>query len=64
MATFSKKCEEKIAELENRLQEIDEEMSDPEIGTQMLKLQDLAKEQSTLNEQLEDLYAQWEVLAE
>lgn len=59
-----KKCEEKIAELENRLQEIDEEMSDPEIGTQMLKLQDLAKEQSSLNEQLEELYAQWEILAE
>ena len=59
-----KKCEEKIAELENRLQEIDEEMSDPEIGTQVFKLQDLAKEQSSLNEQLEELYAQWEILAE
>ena len=59
-----KKCEEKIAALESRLQEIDEEMADPEIGTQVLKLQDLAKEQSALNEQLEDLYAQWEVLAE
>jgi ATP-binding cassette subfamily F protein 3 len=59
-----KKCEEKIAELENRLQEIDEEMSDPEIGTQVFKLQDLAKEQSLLNEQLEELYAQWEILAE
>ena len=59
-----KKCEEKIAELENRLQEINEEMSDPEIGTQVFKLQDLAKEQSLLNEQLEELYAQWEILAE
>ena len=59
-----KKCEDKIAELEGRLQEIDDEMADPEIGTQVLKLQDLAKEQSALNEQLEILYAQWELLAE
>ena len=61
---YLKKCEEKIAALESRLQEIDEEMADPEIGTQVLKLQDLAKEQSALNEQLEELYAQWEILAE
>ncbi|MBE5893782.1 MAG: ABC-F family ATP-binding cassette domain-containing protein [Lachnospiraceae bacterium] len=59
-----KKCEDKIAELENRLQEIDEEMADPEIGTQVLRLQDLAKEQALLNQQLEELYAQWELLAE
>ncbi len=59
-----KKCEEKIASLEARMQEIDEEMSDPAIGTQVLKLQDLAKEQAAINEQLEKLYEEWEVLAE
>jgi len=59
-----KKCEEKIAALENRLAEIDEEMSDPAIGTQVLKLQDLSKEQTAINEQLEQLYEEWEVLAE
>ena len=59
-----KKCEEKIATIEARLGEIDEEMSDPEIGTQVLKLQDLSKEQISLNEQLEKLYEEWEILAE
>ena len=59
-----KKCEEKIAVIEGRLAEIDEEMSDPAIGTQVLKLQDLSKEQAALNEQLEKLYEEWEVLAE
>lgn len=59
-----KKCEEKIAVLEDRLAEIDAEMSDPAIGTQVLRLQELSKEQITLKEQLEQLYAKWEVLAE
>lgn len=59
-----KKCEEKIAALENRIAEIDEEMSDPAIGTQVLKLQDLAKEQATLKEQLDSLYEEWELLAQ
>ncbi|MBQ2803485.1 MAG: ABC-F family ATP-binding cassette domain-containing protein, partial [Lachnospiraceae bacterium] len=59
-----KKCEEKIASLEDRLSKIDAEMSDPAIGTQMLRLQDLSKEQTSINEQLEKLYEEWELLAE
>lgn len=59
-----RKCEEKIAALENRIAEIDEEMSDPAIGTQVLKLQDLSKEQATLKEQLDSLYEEWELLAQ
>lgn len=59
-----KKCEEKIAELEVRISEIDTEMSDPAIGTQVAKLQELSKEQTTCQEQLEKLYEQWEELAE
>ena len=59
-----KKCEEKIAELEARISEIDTEMSDPAIGTQVAKLQELSKEQTTCQEQLEKLYEQWEELAE
>lgn len=59
-----KKCEEKIAELETRISEIDTEMSDPAIGTQVAKLQELTKEQTTCQEQLEKLYEQWEELAE
>lgn len=59
-----KKCEEKIAELESRISEIDTEMSDPAIGTQVAKLQELTKEQTACQEQLEKLYEQWEELAE
>lgn len=59
-----KKCEEKIAELEDRISEIDTEMSDPAIGTQVAKLQELSKEQTSCQEQLEKLYEQWEELAE
>ena len=59
-----KKCEEKIAELEARNSEIDTEMSDPAIGTQVAKLQELSKEQAACQEQLEKLYEQWEELAE
>lgn len=59
-----KKCEEKIAELEARISEIDTEMSDPAIGTQVAKLQELSKEKTSCQEQLEKLYEQWEELAE
>ncbi len=59
-----KKCEEKIAQLEERLSAIDTEMSDPANGTQVLKLQELAKEQDEINSQLEKLYEEWEILAE
>ena len=59
-----KKCEEQIARLEARGSEIDTEMSDPAIGTQVAKLQELTKEQTACQEQLEKLYEQWEELAE
>lgn len=59
-----KKCEEQIARLEARVSEIDTEMSDPTIGTQVAKLQELSKEQAACQEQLEKLYEQWEELAE
>ncbi len=59
-----KKCEEKIAALEARLAEIDEEMSDPEVGTQILRLQDLSSEQDKINAELEKLYEEWETLAQ
>ncbi len=59
-----KKCEDKIAGLEERLSAIDAEMSDPANGTQILKLQELSKEQHEINSQLEKLYEEWEQLAE
>lgn len=59
-----KKCEEQIARLEARVSEIDTEMSNPAIGTQVAKLQELSKEQAACQEQLEKLYEHWEELAE
>ena len=59
-----KRCEEQIARLEARVSEIDTEMSDPAIGTQVAKLQELSKEQAACQKQLEKLYEQWEELAE
>ena len=59
-----KKCEARIAELEDLIAKIDEEMSDPVIGTQMLKLQDLTKQQEALKAELEQKYEEWETLAE
>lgn len=59
-----KKCEEQIASLEKCLSQIDVEMSDPSVGTQLAKLQELAREQEELHSQLETLYEKWEELAE
>ena len=59
-----KKCEEKIVVKDAGTTEIDTEMSDPAIGTQVAKLQELTKEQTACQEQLEKLYEQWEELAE
>lgn len=59
-----KKCEERIATLEARLEAIDTEMSDPEVATKVFRLQELAKEQESINTELEGLYEQWETLAE
>ncbi len=58
-----KKCEDKIAALEQRSEEIDQEMSDPAIGTQVAKLQKLSAEQAEIRSQLEKLYEDWELLA-
>ena len=59
-----KKCEDKIASLELRCEEIDKEMSDPAIGTQAAKLQELSGEQAEIRSQLEKLYEEWEILAQ
>lgn len=59
-----KKCEEKIASLEARQAAIEAEMAQPEIATNVAKLQELSKEQADLETQLTVLYEQWETLAE
>jgi len=59
-----KKCEARIALLEERNQYLDNEMSKPDIATNSVKLQELAGEQSKNSEELETLYELWEKLAE
>ena len=59
-----KKCEEKIASLEERDSEINRLLSDPAIGTQVSRLQELSKEQAEIRTSLESLYEEWETLAQ
>ncbi len=59
-----KKCEEKIAALEERNTEINTLLSDPSIGTQVARLQELSREQDNIRADLEKLYEEWETLAE
>ncbi len=57
-----KKCEDRIAVLEQRLSELDEEMANPEIATNVARLQELSKEQIAISEELEQKYDEWENL--
>ncbi|MBQ2099861.1 MAG: ATP-binding cassette domain-containing protein, partial [Lachnospiraceae bacterium] len=59
-----KKCEARIAELEDKIATIDEEMAKSEIATSSLKLQELTNEQNNLRKELDQKYEEWETLAE
>ncbi len=59
-----KKCEDRIAALEQRSADIDALLSDPSIGTQVARLQELSKEQAQISKELEGLYEEWETLAQ
>lgn len=59
-----RKCEEKISVLEEKNGEINALLSDPSIGTQAVRLQELTREQTQISQELEKLYAEWESLAE
>ena len=59
-----KKVEARIAELEQRDREIDEEFNLPETGSDLPLCQRLAKEKAEVSEELEALYEEWEKLAE
>lgn len=59
-----KKCEARIAELEEKLEELETTMALPENASSSAKLLDLSREQSLVSDELESLYAQWETLAE
>ncbi len=59
-----KKVEETIASLEERDAEIDKLMTHEDIYTNSLKCRELSEEKASVAEQLEELYIQWEELAE
>ena len=59
-----KKTEERIAVLEERDGEIDALMMEVEVYTNSVKCQELAAEKAAIASELEELYEQWEELAE
>lgn len=59
-----RKVEEEIDRLETRNKEIDDEYLKPEVSTDPARCADLAKEQKSNNDRLEELYEQWEDLSE
>lgn len=59
-----KRCEERIETLETKNAALDEEMSKPEIATNSVKLQEIAREKESIEAELETLYAKWETLSE
>ncbi|MBP5472399.1 MAG: ABC transporter ATP-binding protein, partial [Lachnospiraceae bacterium] len=58
-----KTCEDRIEKIENRISEIDEEMSEPDVATNSGKLNELTKERSALESELEELMERWEALS-
>lgn len=59
-----KKCEAEIERLETRKTALEEDMAKPEIATNSVKLQEVAKEIAEIDDKLAKLYEQWEDLAE
>lgn len=59
-----KKCEDRIAVLEEECSALDEEMAKPEIATNSVKLQELAKKREAADTELAELYEKWETLSE
>ncbi|MBR7045461.1 MAG: ABC-F family ATP-binding cassette domain-containing protein, partial [Lachnospiraceae bacterium] len=63
-ASDLKKCEDRIAALEEESASIDEEMAKPEVCTDISRLTALSRKKEELEEELAGLYEQWEVLSE
>ncbi len=59
-----KKCEDKIADLEARKSSLTEEMNDPQIGSDVARLQELGRHIEEVTKQLDALYEEWEALSE
>jgi ATP-binding cassette subfamily F protein 3 len=58
-----KKTEDRITEIEERISQIDEKMAEPEIATNSGKLNELTKERTALETELEELMEKWEALS-
>ncbi|MCR5256159.1 MAG: ABC-F type ribosomal protection protein [Acetatifactor sp.] len=58
-----KKCEAEIEKNEAELKTVEEMLSDPALGTDLPKLQELSKRQAELKDILNKLYEDWELLA-
>lgn len=59
-----KRCEERIAVLEERDRQIDEQMSDPAVATDVAALQRLTKEKEEISEELLLQMEEWEALSD
>lgn len=59
-----KRCEERIAALEQRNREIEEEMNDPAIATDAAALQELSAKKEEIEASLFSLMEEWESLSE
>ena len=59
-----KKVEEEIATLESRGEELDEQIQQPEIASNVGKLMEIHKEKEAMDARLAELYERWEQLAE
>ncbi len=59
-----RKAESEIADMEERLLELDTEMAKPKIATDVAGLTRLSREREELSERLEELYERWERLSE
>ena len=57
-----KKAEEEISRIEERIDEINNEMADPAVSTDVEKLTALSKEADELGTTLERLYEEWDSL--
>ena len=58
-----KKTEDRITEIEERISQIDEKMAEPDIATNSGKLNELTKERTALETELEELMEKWEALS-
>ncbi len=58
-----KKVEDRISEIEERITGIDEKMAEPDIATDPGKLNELSKERTALETELDKLMEKWEALS-